>query len=234
MHRIAWDLRLVGAELPPAGPAKEGDEDLFRVPDVGPLVLPGKYRVRLLLRQDGVARPVEGAEQDLTVSWFGTNNETARKALYEFQVKLTALRKALAGTLESAREVQNRLTDIRRALDQAPGAKPADRARVVVLEEKLRAILRALRGDVGQRRRNENTPLSVADRVNAIHDEQRYSLAAPTATHRRLYAEASAELAEELEKLRALMEKDLKAIEKVLDTAGSPRVPGRLPEWKER
>ncbi len=33
-------------------------------------------------------------------------------------------------------------------------------------------------------------------------------------------------------KLRSLIEKDLKEIEKVLDAAGAPWTIGRLPEWK--
>ena len=51
-HRVAWDLREPAPTLSQPG-APAPDEDLFRERDLGPLVLPGKYRVRMLLRQDG-------------------------------------------------------------------------------------------------------------------------------------------------------------------------------------
>src|SRR5207248_2821003 len=47
-HRVSWDLREPAPTLPRPAPG-EADEDLFRSRDAGPLVLPGKYRVRLLL-----------------------------------------------------------------------------------------------------------------------------------------------------------------------------------------
>ena len=48
------------------------------------------------------------------------------------------------------------------------------------------------------------------------------------------YRIASEEFGEELAKLRKLIDVDLKGLEKVLDEAGAPFTPGRLPDWKER
>ena len=45
---------------------------------------------------------------------------------------------------------------------------------------------------------------------------------------------ASEELAEQLPKLRKLVEEDLKALEKSMEAAGSPWTPGRIPDWKPR
>jgi hypothetical protein len=84
------------------------------------------------------------------------------------------------------------------------------------------------------RRRNENTPLSISDKVEAIIEEQRYSLAAPTRTHHMLYEQAGADLTRELGKLRTLRDKDLRELEKALDAAGAPYTPGRLPAWPEK
>ena len=50
------------------------------------------------------------------------------------------------------------------------------------------------------RKRNENTPMSISERVETIVEEQHYSLSPPTKTHQRLYEEASAGLAKELAK----------------------------------
>jgi hypothetical protein len=54
----------------------------------------------------------------------------------------------------------------------------------------------------------------------------------PTRTSQEQYQIASDLLAEEILKLRKLMESDIKALEKQLDSAGAPPTPGRLPDWK--
>src|SRR5207302_3451087 len=50
-HRVAWDLR-----YPPPSPIelKEPEPDVFQQPPGGPLVVPGKYTVRVVKRVDGV------------------------------------------------------------------------------------------------------------------------------------------------------------------------------------
>jgi hypothetical protein len=74
------------------------------------------------------------------------------------------------------------------------------------------------------------------DRVNFIARSHRYSLARPTQTQREAYASASEEFAAELGKLRTLVEKELPPVQRALEEAGAPWVPGpgRLPEWKAK
>jgi len=230
-HRVAWDLREVAPRLPVARTAGGEDEDLFSTPDIGPLVLPGTYRVRLLLRERGTVRAVAAAEQTFRVVGDGSVSETDRKALYAFQSRLLKLRRAVGGTLDAVRAAQKRLGELRQALDQAPGAGIKEQTKVRNLEARLRRIQRELSGDNTLRRRNENSPLSLADRVAAIVEEQAYTLAGPTATHRQLFAEASAELTDLLGQLRELIDRDMKALEKQLDPTGAPWIPGRLPDW---
>jgi hypothetical protein len=91
-----------------------------------------------------------------------------------------------------------------------------------------------LRGDIALRARNENTRVSIVERVQNIVSDQRLSLSRPTHTQRDEYAIASEEFTQELARLRKLIEVDLKNLEKALDLAGAPWTPGRLPEWKDR
>ena len=55
---------------------------------------------------------------------------------------------------------------------------------------------------------------------------------APTGTHEESYRIASEELGAELEKLKTLVEVDLKKFEKEMDAAGVAHTPGRIPELK--
>ncbi len=94
--------------------------------------------------------------------------------------------------------------------------------------------MRELRGDTALRARNENTPASIAERVESIEDDERFSLSRPTQTQRSSYDVASEQFATALGKLRKLIDVDMRALEKALDLGGAPWTPGRLPELKER
>jgi photosystem II stability/assembly factor-like uncharacterized protein len=238
-HRVVWDLRLPGPTLPRPRPRGERDEDLFAAPGGGPLVLPGTYRVSLAKRVSGVSTPLKAEQTFKVVTWAPKAAEepgqlAGRKQLLDFQQKVGDLQKALNAALSVARDTTDRLSQIRRALDHTPGLDPKWQKVVRDLEKRNRDILRALRGDEFLREHNENAPESIQDRVGFILSSQRYTLSAPTGTQKQCYAIADAELAEQVGKLRKLVEVDVKAVEKALDAAGVPYTPGRLPRWKEK
>jgi hypothetical protein len=83
-------------------------------------------------------------------------------------------------------------------------------------------------------KRNEAVPSSINDRVQAIMEGERFSLARPTQSHVDDYNIAAAEFAEQLGKLHALVEVDLAKLEKDMEAAGAPWTPGRVPEWREK
>jgi photosystem II stability/assembly factor-like uncharacterized protein len=233
-HRVSWDLREPAASLPRPRPA-EVDEDLFREPPGGPLVMPGLYRVSLAKRVEGVIVPLTGPQEfAVIVDGISAADPEGRKALFEFQQKAARLQRAVAGALEAANGLNSRLEQIKRALDQAPSIDSKWQGVVRSLESRNRAILRALRGDEVLRNRNENTPLAIAERVGTIVDGQRWSLARPTKTHQEAYDIARGEFTQELAKLRKLVDVDLRELEKALDAAGAPWTPGRLLEWRDQ
>jgi photosystem II stability/assembly factor-like uncharacterized protein len=233
-HRVSWDLREPAPSLPRPRRSIEETELSFPEPS-GPLVMPGAYRVTLAKRVAGVVTPL-GGPQEFTVEVDGaaTMSPADYKDLLAFQQKVKGLQRAVSGALEAANALTGRLEQIKRALDQAPAISQEWRELARTLEQRNRDILRALRGDVALRGRNENTPISISERVQKIVSEERLSLAAPTTTQRDMYQIASSEFTQELTKLRTMMEVDLKKLEKELDLAGAPYTPGRLPEWKEK
>jgi hypothetical protein len=233
IHRVTWDLREPSAALPKAK-APDAVEELFVPPPQGPLVIPGKYKVSLAKRVGGVTTPL-GVSQEFTVVVPGSDalNPADRKALGEFQQKVVRLQRAVSGTLEVANELSGRLERIKRTLDHAPALDAKWQDVVRALEKKNRDILRALRGDVVLRQRNENTPVSISERVQYLVSTHRFSLARPTGTQQDNYRIASEEFAEELAKLRRIIEVELPPLERALDEAGLPWTPGRLPVWKK-
>jgi photosystem II stability/assembly factor-like uncharacterized protein len=233
IHRVSWDLREPAAALPRRRPP-EVDDDLFFEEPAGPLVMPGSYQVALAKRVEGVVTPLaEPQEFKVVVDGASTLDPDSEKVLHDFQDRVIRLERAVSGALEATNNLTTRLEQIKRALDHTPSAEPKWKDMARDLEKRNREILRALRGDVALRARNENTPISIAERVNGIVDAERLSLARPTQTQRDAYAIASQEFSQELGKLRTLMDVDLRKLEKALDLAGAPWTPGRLPEWKD-
>jgi photosystem II stability/assembly factor-like uncharacterized protein len=233
VHRVAWDLREPAPELPRPRP-READEDLFQEESAGPRVMPGRYRVSLAKRVDGVVTALgEPREFEVVVPTDVARDPADLKALGEFQRKVARLERAVDGALRVANQLETRLGDIKKAIDHTPGIEPRWHTEVRRLEKLNREILRQLRGDVTLAQRNENVPPSISQRVNEIVDAARFWLGRPTTTQREEYAIASAEFAEELGKLRTLVNTDLRELERALDLAGAPWTAGRLPEWKD-
>jgi hypothetical protein len=227
IHRVSWNLREPAAELPGPRPA-DVDDDLFYEEPSGTLVAPGRYSVSLSKRVDGVVTPLVSAREFTVEAEKGeASEEAARKELFEFQQKVARLERAVLSTLASANELNTRIGKIKEAIDATPAMdrKWADAARA--LEKKNNEILRALRGDVTLARRNENVPVAIVERVETIVNDEGASLQRPPGSDVQAFAIASQEFAAEREKLRTLVEADLKALEQALDTAGAPWTPGR-------
>ena len=229
VNRVNWDLRYPLPMLAPPPPPGSDEE-----PDAGPLVMPGKYTITLAKRVSGVLTQF-GDAQNFNVFVPGLENMQTkdRVALADFQKKVSQLQRAVSGTSQLANEVKSRLSSIKKALQETPAPVDNLLKDALAIETGLNVILRNLRGDNTLRSRNENSPLSITERVNRIVDDERSSTARPTQTHTDAYKIASEEFNVELQKLRALVEVNLTKLEKAMEAAGAPWTPGRIPEWKE-
>jgi photosystem II stability/assembly factor-like uncharacterized protein len=232
VHRVAWNLRYPSSA--PAQPPRPGaEESAFFEPPSGPSVLPGTYEVSFAIRAGGTETPF-GTPQtfDVEALNLATLPAADRAELLAFQKKAASLQRAVLGASAVARETQERLDALKRAIDETPGADPKLGADVRALDGRLKDIQVALGGDTVMERRNDPVPLSIQARVNAIVRSHWNTTAAPTGTNQRAYDIAADEFTVQLEKLRQLVEVDLKAVETTLEAAGAPWTPGRVPVWR--
>jgi photosystem II stability/assembly factor-like uncharacterized protein len=231
-QRTAWDLRYPAPSL--REHTEEG-EDFPPAGSKGPLVISGKYSVRMFQKVDGALTEL-GRSQEFKVVMddAGSLSAADRASQEEFQRKVARLYRAVSGALHTGEEVEARLKAIRNALRETPVAEKQLGAVAESIEQRDREILRALRGDTEMQKRNEPVPSSIHDRVDAILGGERFSLAKPTQSHIDDYSIASAEFGEQLRKLHALVEVDLAKLEKDMEAAGAPWTPGRVPEWSEK
>ena len=233
-HRVAWDLRYPASNPPaPSRTGSDEDEDQFRPGPHGPLVMPGTYKVSLEKKVDGTVTPL-GEPVELSAEILATASLPApdRAKVLEFEQKTARLQRAVLGSVEVAKEAQKRLDGLKKVLLDTPAASPALLARTRELELRLKDLQTSLSGDRVLAKHQEPVPPSIVDRVQSVVHGHWSTTSAPTGTHLRSYEIAAQEFAPVLEKLKVLVETDLKDLEAKADAAGAPWTPGRVPTWK--
>jgi hypothetical protein len=236
MHRVTWDLRGFAATIPGEGGGRGGgrggggdDEAGGDGPGNsggGHFVPAGKYKVSIAKRVAGKTTAL-ASTQTFEVIDEGGSPPT------DFLEKVTRLQSSVSGALEVAATAKQRLTTIRRAIEESSADSKLMEERNT-LDRRLDAIVVTLSGDTALRRQRENAAPSIAQRANGVANETRGLLEPPTKTQQDQYAIAAAELESLLPKLRALVEVDLKKFEQKLDAAHVPLTPGRFPEFRQQ
>lgn len=233
VHRVAWDMKLPAVNLPRPR-AVEPDEDTFNLAPGGPYAATGQYKVSLAKRVGGVVTPL-GDPVEFQVKYVGPSPLPAedQKQLAEFQKQIVKLQRDLTTTTSTAGEITSRLEAIKAALDVTPNAPAESREAVRKLIADHRKTVRTLSGDAILSARNENVPMSIAERVGVAAGAAQTIVAKPTGTQREQFAIARKELDAESAVLRQRMETQVKDLEAVLDKLGAPYTPGRLPVGKQ-
>ena len=222
LQRVAWDLRAPAHQLPPNRPRGELEE-LFGDPLVGPYVVPGKYSVTLSQRVGGVVSQLAGPVTfNVVMDPQGVHTMADQTARWQFQQKLQALRRDIAGSLELANSTTTRLDAIVKALDATPAAPRALHDQARALKKRLSAILVELQGDRSLGARSVPSPAAISERVNTISGELTARSGRPTATHEQQFQIASELFVAQRAALKALVETDVPALERELDRIGAP------------
>jgi photosystem II stability/assembly factor-like uncharacterized protein len=229
-QRVAWDLR-----LPPSSPTDlkpPATDNLWSDPPAGPMLAPGQYSVRLSKLVAGQETPL-GEAQTFTAVPLGTASLPAkdRAALLAFQKKTGRLQRAVLGAGRSLDEAQGRLTHIRAALRDTPGADPRLTQEASRLEARLKDLQIELSGDSTRGSRNEPTPPSITERVQGIVYGHWNATGDATLTHQRAYDLAASQFGRVLESIRELVLGDVRRLEDQAEAAGAPWTPGRVPSW---
>jgi len=222
VQRVSWDLRAPAHQLPPNRPRGEVEE-LFGDPLVGPYVVPGRYGVTLSQRVGGVVTQLAGPVSfNVVIDPQAGQSAADQTVRWEFQEKLQALRRDVAGSLGLASSTSTRLDAMKRALDATPSAPRALHDQARALQKRLTAILEELRGDRSLGSRSIPTPMAISERANTISRELNRTLSGPTTTHAQQLQIASELFAVQRANLKRLVEVDIAALEKELERAGAP------------
>jgi hypothetical protein len=196
------------------------------------LAAPGTYTATLAKQVDGttteLAGPVSfqvermrkgalaGAEPEATVSFW--------RRIAEVQRATSAARQALDQAFD-------RLKDLRTALSRSLAAPDGLDAELHAATQELYEIEEALRGSRTRSEIGDPNPHTIERRLQVAMTGTMMSTYGPTPTHRRSLEIAEQEFEGLRQRLSALLEQRLPALERQLEEAGAPWTPGRaLPE----
>jgi hypothetical protein len=135
----------------------------------------------------------------------------------------------MMGTAAAAEEALKSLSYMRKALLDTPKADPRLLEQARTIEVSIREAMRELVGDMTVARRSEARLPSLMERIST----QNGSTGPVTKTVLRDYEIAADGFGAVLERLRGLVDRDLRSLGSAMEAAGAPWTPGRgLPVWK--
>ncbi|MEK6701131.1 MAG: glycosyl hydrolase, partial [Planctomycetota bacterium] len=232
VHRVSWDLR-----LPETDPASfgRGERAPWDIETGGVMALPGKYSASLSQIVDGqqteLGASVEFEVVDLASGTLAAKGE-ARTAKFAFEQKASELSRAAQGASRLVGEISQNLSLLRKAIDATPALGAEAIAQHEALRLRVLDLSATLSGDPTPRKRSIAATPSINERVSYALSTSREATAPPTGTQKEQYQFAAAEFEKALAELKSLT-KDIRALEDVVEKAGGPWTPGRMPEWKK-
>jgi hypothetical protein len=236
LQRATWDLRYTppsvsaggggGGQGGPTPPPEAGAGFGFGGPQ-GPLVMPGKYTVAMALQVNGVTTPVAGQQSfEVTVEGREKMTDAERVALGDFQRKVSVLQRSIGGSVSAATEAKTRIAALKRSAAEAPVENSKLVSQAEALDNEIDFILNELRGG---RENSDIPPPSILARIGYVADRTRLSTVRPSQTQLEQFELSNTEYQPILARLRKLVETDMRALEKALEAAGAPLVPGQIP-----
>lgn len=227
-HRIAWDMRYPSTE---AATLKKptGYVPPWAVPALGPLATPGKYSVTFLKNHNGKFEDLT-APQSFTLKVLESSPEltTDRGALLAFQNRAAELMRSVESVQSSAKEMATKIEYFNVALERTPQSTPQLYSQLRELDSRLRDINILINGDRVASSLVEPVPWSLSGRSSRIYGNTSSTQFPVSKNHQDSLLVAEAELSVVVSGLTAFA-KDVANFENMLEKAGAPWTPGRLP-----
>jgi len=226
LQRFEWDLRY--SSKAPINLNKPSFYNPWNLPPSGTLVPPGAYSIKME-KFDGsaytsVGDPVKFNVKALDNTVLPADNRDAKA---EFQLQVAELSRSIQGANHLLREMDRKLRHIKEAINHTDQPTPVLAQTADDVIKKIKTIRRSLNGDSEKTRLDIDQIPSPSGRIDMINYEQKNTTSTPTKTHRDSYAIAKEEYEALVDNIKMLAEKDVPALEKMLEDAGAPYTPGR-------
>jgi hypothetical protein len=225
-HRVAWDLRLPPTQAIGSRPRSDDDDD-----GEGPrgvLAAPGAYAVSLAKQVDGKTTELAGPVRFEVVRMRpGALPGADPKETAAFLARVAEVSRATGAATQALTQALTRVETLGIAVGRSRSAPDALDAELHAIRQELHAIDEALVGNRARASVEDDGVVTVARRVQVAQAGTAWSTYGPTPTHRRSLEIAEQEFAAVRERLNAVLEQRLPALERKLEQAGAPWTPGR-------
>ncbi len=231
VNRIVWDFRynpFTPVSLKPVDTSIPWNQ-----PDLGYMVVPGKYKVSLSKFQDGVftelVPPQEFVCKSLNIASLPAEDKLA---LDKFNKKVAELTRAISGADAYMKSLDDKIKYFEKAVIDGADVPDDSYSTVIKIKKELDDFNRKLNGDPLIAQYEGGSPTSVKERVDLITSSLWATTSAPTTTYIKSYDVAADQFGGLLDKLKSI-DTEVKTLESKLEKYGAPYTPGRFPEWKK-
>ena len=231
VNRITWDFRY--NPFTPVSLKPFDDSVPWNEPDLGYMVVPGKYKVSLSKFQDGVftelVSPQEFVCKSLNLASLPAED---KQSLDQFNRKVAELTRAISGADAYRKSLDEKIKYFEKAVIDGAEVPEDTYNTVIKIKKELDDFNRKLNGDPLIARYQGGSPTSVKDRVDLITSALWTTTSAPTTTFLKSYDVAADQFGGLLDQLRSI-DGEVRALESTLEKYGAPYTPGRFPEWRK-
>ncbi len=230
VNRITWDGRF--SSVSPVSLSPRSD-NIFGNPDQGTLAMPGEYTVTLSRSVNGEMTELAGPVPFRLETLGGVTLPADDRAdLVAFQREAQELMRAYTGAAAMMRDIDSRLRHMRQAVVavETPTADLVSDLRTI--ENTMRDIRTAMNGDNVASAIDKGTRASISSRIYSVTYDMWTSTSAPTQTVRDGFRIAAEAFKPQLEAIKTLLNRDVRALELKLEAAGAPYTPGREVDYE--
>jgi photosystem II stability/assembly factor-like uncharacterized protein len=231
VNRLEWDFRYNA--FTPVSLKPFDNSNPFIQPDLGYMVVPGKYKVSLSKFQDGkfteLVPPQEFVCKSLNNASLPANDKLA---LDKFNKKVAELTRAISGADEYRKSLDEKIKYFKKAVIDGAEVPKDSYNTVIKIEKELDDFDRKLNGDPLIAQYEGGSPTSIKQRVDLITAALWITTSAPTTTYIQSYDAAANQFEDLLTTLKSIDE-EVKNLESKLEKDKAPYTPGRFPEWKK-
>ncbi|MEO0339267.1 MAG: glycosyl hydrolase [Bacteroidota bacterium] len=222
VKRKNWSGRLV--DLSPASKN--------RTPGDGIMAMPGNYTVTLYRHHNGETKQLTEPEPFELKALEGTTLPAeSREALVAFQKETADFQRVFSGATNMMNMAGDKVGAMKKAVLALSDPSTDWMSELNAIEDQMAAIRKDIYGDRRASTLDMDTEPSISSRLYGMAYAMYNSTSAPTQTMRSELTLAKEAFGPVYEKLKALVNSDIKAMESKLEAAGAPYTPGRMMDF---
>lgn len=222
VNRITWSGRLVNL-----GPANSRSK-----PGDGTMALPGTYSVTIFRHHNGETKQLTEPESfELKALENTTLPAENRAKLVAFQKETAEFQRVFSGATAMLSDAGNKVAAMQKAVLALSSPSADWLGELKKMETTIANIRKDIYGDRLASQLDMDTQPSISGRLSSVANGLYGSTSSPTQTMREQFVIVKEEFGPVFQKIKTLVNNDIKAMEEKLEEAGAPYTPGRMIDY---